>query len=165
MQFCRGYCDRWPRNISQVVCCTYLVEELQDAQIQFWFKSKEQVGILGIWMFALFCVKETPGYLDVRRFHLTFLVTLLKANPLSPTGSTYRNVKKSNEGVIPLSRSSQRTTSRHKDPSLSESLKGNKNGLGIGTYPAISLPEGKVKPFCAPISISPILLQSQQNYP
>lgn len=28
-------------------------EDLQDAQVDFWFNGKEQVSILGVWMFVL----------------------------------------------------------------------------------------------------------------
>ena len=33
----------------------YVEEELQGAQIDFWFNGKEQVAILGVWMFVLLC--------------------------------------------------------------------------------------------------------------
>lgn len=65
-------------------------------------------------------------------------------------------------------------TSRHKDPSLRESLKGNKNSLGVGTYPDISLPSGKVEPLCVPSSfhllschpnkITPIMISILTSY-
>lgn len=60
-----------------------MVEELQGTQIDFWFNGKEQVGILGVGVFGY--IKEKFGYWDFRGLCLVFLVSLLKADPFSPT--------------------------------------------------------------------------------
>lgn len=70
-----------------------LVGELQSVLICFRFNSEKQVGILGIWVFILFYVKEKLDYLGIREFHLTFLTTFLKASPLSQPRYIYRLVK------------------------------------------------------------------------